>query len=136
MRRHAGDAKSPIGALLLCRAAGASRQRVDHTDAVKSIEDTLHRDRSDQETEDLLDDEHAPLVEDLSGSIRPLENERVEHEDGAQDRDFDRQDPKAAGLGRDRDQADDPDWVEQIGTASGTIASRIGSVVSASQPAE
>jgi hypothetical protein len=61
------------------------RDRPDDSGGDQSVEDQLHRDRGNQETEDLLGDQHAVLIELLTDPVRPAKHHHVQQQDEDQD---------------------------------------------------
>src|SRR5215468_7955257 len=114
----AGIGAGPAGPVQPVEASG-SRQRsvtggqVDHADVGQSVEHQLHPERSQQETEHLLGDQHPARIQ-LAGDLhREPEHHDVDREDHQEYAEGDREHRDGTGLRRQGDQDDDPRRVEQ-----------------------
>jgi threonine dehydrogenase-like Zn-dependent dehydrogenase len=90
------------------------RDMRDDTGRGQAVQDQLHGDRSDQEAEDLLDDQHAVLIQLLTHPVRPAEHRHIYQQDEHQDAELHGQNAQRLGLSRDRHQADDAHRVQQV----------------------
>jgi hypothetical protein len=83
-------------------------------DGGKPVEDKLHADRRDEESEHLLGHQHAVFVELVADSAREPEHRHVHAEDKHKKAEFDGEDADRLRFGGDGDQADDAHRVEQV----------------------
>jgi hypothetical protein len=96
----------------VCSVTGS---QVDHADVGQSVEHQLHPERSQQETEHLLGDQHPARVQLAADLHCPAEDGDIERENGDKHTDGYGEHRDRTGLCRQGDQDDDPGRVEQVG---------------------
>src|ERR1022692_876241 len=98
------------------RAVGQASMgdQVDHPEVGQPVEGQLDSQRREQEAEDLLGHQHAVLVEVLAEPVGPPEHRDVDGDDNHECPDDHTEDTGRSGFRRDRDQYDDPRWIEEV----------------------